>query len=211
MSSEDHEEDQNNSSSEDEGEDQLQPQMDDWEGDSDDSQEKQNTRTKKRKGEKDAPKGHAPVRKPTNGKLDYKSIIILSFLKVIKKIKTFTIRKLMRDIKEVENPTKPNYKPKKTLEVMTEQCEELKKIKNPHLKILIPFLIQYEFKESLDKYWPVLRAENVTKECEYNGLLKVALTELQQRDLSLDEDAFSRASTEVDSQTHGSGTRLCLS
>jgi hypothetical protein len=178
--------------------------------DSDDQESQEDEGDKKKKGKKrgDEPKGHAPVRKPANGRLDYKSIVILSILKVIKKIKTFTIRKLLRDIKELQNPTKPEYKPKGNLEAMVKQCDELKKIKNPQLKILIPFLIQYEFKDSLDKYWPILLAENVTKECEYNGLLKVALTELQQRDITLDDDIFSRASTEVDSVTHCSGSRL---
>ena len=177
-----------------------------WELGSQQAEEPTNEKKGKKPRKEQAEKGHAPVRKPQTGRLDYKSIVILTLLKVIKKIKTFQIRKLLRDIKEHQNPTDPERKPKGELPELQRQCEELKKIKNSQLKVLIPFLILYEFKDDLTKYWPILRAENVSKESEYNGLLKVALTELQQRDITLDEDAFSRASTEVDSRTHVSGT-----
>lgn len=89
-------------------------------------------------------------------KMDYKSIMVLSLLKIFKKLKAFTIRKYLRQLKYLETGDEKNVQNvKEPKEVIEKRVAALKELKNPCIKVMIPFFLVDEFDEDLERYWPV--------------------------------------------------------
>jgi len=128
-------------------------------------------------------------KKSKKPKMEYKSQVITSLLKILKKLKAFTIRKMLRNIKMIEENDE-NYKGKETKEELEEKVELIKQVKNHDLKAIIPLLIVIDVNDRLDKYWPILETMKVTTKPEYNGLLKKLLEAITERELKINvEDA----------------------
>ena len=91
-------------------------------------------------------------------KEDYRSLIILTFLKVLKKLKAFGIRKYLRSAKMVAEGDE-RYHGKETQEQLERTAELFKQVKNNELKAMIPLLAVVELNEDLTKYWPIIEKQ----------------------------------------------------
>lgn len=100
-------------------------------------------------------KSHGSSNKDKKPKLEYKSQVITSLLKILKKLKAFTIRKMLRSIKMIEEADE-HYKGKETKKEIEAKVELIKQVKNSDIKAIIPLLIVIDVSDKLDKYWPIL-------------------------------------------------------
>lgn len=106
--------------------------------------------------------------KKGQNKMDYKSLVITGLLKVLKKLKAFTVRKILRNIKQIEEGDE-HYKGKETKEELEAKVELIKLVKNHEIKAMIPLLIAIDLKDQVHKYWPVLESMVISVQQEsYN-------------------------------------------
>ena len=103
-------------------------------------------------------------------KIDYKNSIILSFMKVVKKMKAFVVRKAIRDMKDIDEG-KTNVNRKESREEIEKKVEEFKTIKNPDIKMVIPVIISHELAEPLEKYWPIFEGMKICTKDQFSTLV----------------------------------------
>lgn len=141
----------------------------------------------------------APALKmPPSKRKDYKEVTIQSLIKILKKIKCFFIRQLLRQASQNEAKNSENSQNESENEETSPEQENaaaeaqkivdrMKEIKNPNLRSAVPFLISFEFGEKLDKYWEILEKMKVTTKEEHKGLSKKLVKKLVKKGVSLPE------------------------